>query len=620
MPLNSTASLCPRCAASLLAAPQTECSGSQDSNAPFTTPPLEELKPLFPQLEILEFLGRGGMGAVYKVRQKELDRIAALKILPPNIAEGSSFAERFSQEAKALARLNHPGIVTIYDFGKADGLFYLLMEFVDGTTLRRLLEGDRLSAREALTIVPQICDALQYAHDSGVVHRDIKPENILLDRRGRVKVADFGLAKLIGKALDPETQGTSASGSPLTHCGTVIGTPAYMAPEQKEHPGEVDHRADIYALGVVLYQMLTGELPTGSFVRPSRKVQVDVRLDDVVLQALAREPARRYQQVSEIKTAVEGIANQPETKSRSQAAPGRINLFQRFVPVVLTAFLTVMVLELSARALNLPGLHGFVSGFLAGGTALAVFMLAPRKPWLKLFLVGSVLTFLALLCVATLMTGAALVGLGALVLILGTSWFFRRDIEGEKGVSRVFAGVFVVIFGTASLLPFLLSDAYVGRVRLTLGSGQRETVVTQMEVIKSEAVSRQVVSNLQLTAKWGKRYTKGGVLSEQEALQLLQRCIQVGVVPGTRLIEICAWSPSGVEAAQIANEFATAYRRYVEQAAASGGDGMRVEIIDTALPSPRPARPNRPLNLALGALAGWILASMAAGLKAARKI
>ena len=155
-----------------------------------------DLAPLFPQLEILELIGQGGMGAVYKARQKELDRIVALKILPPGIGD-AAFAERFAREAKALARLNHPGIVTIYEFGRSNGLFFFLMEFVDGATLRQVLHGGRISSREALAIVPAICDALQYAHDQGIVHRDIKPENILLDRRGRTKVADFGLAKLM---------------------------------------------------------------------------------------------------------------------------------------------------------------------------------------------------------------------------------------------------------------------------------------------------------------------------------------------------------------------------------------------------------------------------------------
>ncbi|MCX6630483.1 MAG: serine/threonine-protein kinase, partial [Candidatus Solibacter sp.] len=207
------------------------------------------------------------------------------------------------------------------------------MEFVDGMSLRHLLEVERISAREALAIVPQICDALQYAHDHGIVHRDIKPENILLDRRGRVKVADFGLAKLVGQdALTPTLShpmgegGASAPGAStpppaaLTDAGKVMGTPQYMAPEQREHPTEVDHRADIYSLGVVFYQMLTGELPAKPIQPPSRKVQVDVRLDEVVLRALEKNPELRFQQVSEVKTALETIAT--TGSAAAPAAPG----------------------------------------------------------------------------------------------------------------------------------------------------------------------------------------------------------------------------------------------------------------------------------------------------------
>jgi serine/threonine protein kinase len=297
----------------------------------FEAPSAQDVARLFPQLEILSFIGQGGMGAVYRARQKELERIVALKILPPDIGRDPSFAERFTREAKALARLNHPGIVTLYEFGRADGLFFFLMEFVDGVNLRQLLAGDRMSSREALAIVPQICDALQYAHDQGIVHRDIKPENILLDRQGRLKVADFGLAKLVAhvpRASSSASSGGAPAANPeapergcctkvqagepalpeLTDAGKVMGTPPYMAPEQREHPQEVDHRADIYSLGVVFYQMLTGELPGQRFEPPSRRVQVDVRLDDIVLRALEKQPERRYQQVSEVRTAVETIA------------------------------------------------------------------------------------------------------------------------------------------------------------------------------------------------------------------------------------------------------------------------------------------------------------------------
>jgi len=278
----------------------------------FSPPSVEEIAQFFPQLEVLAFIGQGGMGAVYKARQKQLDRVVALKILPPGVGDDVAFAERFAREAKAMAKLSHPGIVTIHDFGQTDGLFYFLMEFVDGVTLWQLLNTGQVSPREALAIVPQICDALQYAHDAGIVHRDIKPENILLDRRGRVKVADFGLAKLVGIGAEPCAEGGAACGaSALTEAGKVMGTPQYMAPEQGECPQEVDHRADIYSLGVVFYQLLTGELPSRPIEPPSKRVQVDVRLDEVVLRALEKAPERRYQQASVLKTQVETIASTP---------------------------------------------------------------------------------------------------------------------------------------------------------------------------------------------------------------------------------------------------------------------------------------------------------------------
>lgn len=309
---SAPAGLCPACLLKQGAAADTLTGGA----VPFEPPTIEELAVKFPQLEILEFIGRGGMGAVYKARQRELDRIVALKILPPSVGDAPSFKERFTREARALAKLNHPNIVTLYEFGQAGGLFFFLMEYVDGLTLRQLLAAGRVAPREALAIVPQICDALQFAHDHRIVHRDIKPENILLDRRGRVKVADFGLAKLIEG--DEAAPGTPPGAIPmditLTNVSKVMGTPNYMSPEQLANPGEVDHRADIYALGVVFYQMLTGELPAKPIAAPSSRpgvVQVDVRLDEVVLRALEQNPERRYQQASVMKTQVENIAAQP---------------------------------------------------------------------------------------------------------------------------------------------------------------------------------------------------------------------------------------------------------------------------------------------------------------------
>ena len=320
LPAGALAGLCPACLLKAGAAADTVTGAKQP---PFNPPPVAELAAKFPQLEILELIGQGGMGAVYKARQRQLDRIVALKILPPGIGDEPAFAERFAREAKALAKLNHPNIVTLYEFGDAGGQFYFLMEFVDGVNLRQLLHAGRISPREALAIVPQICDALQFAHDQGIVHRDIKPENILLDRRGRVKVADFGLAKIIeGRDDATNFSATEKISGNLTDAGKAMGTPNYMSPEQKEHPDTVDHRADIYALGVVFYQMLTGELPDKKIEAPSKKVQIDVRLDEIVLRALEKNPELRYQQVSEVKTMVETIVATPGRASDASAEPG----------------------------------------------------------------------------------------------------------------------------------------------------------------------------------------------------------------------------------------------------------------------------------------------------------
>jgi len=271
----------------------------QGVTASFALPQPEALAALFPQLEILGLLGHGGMGAVYKARQRGLDRLVALKILPPQVSAEPAFAERFAREARALARLSHPNIVTVFDLGQSGPLYYFLMEFVDGVNLRQLLQSHRLTPPETLGLLPQICEALEYAHGEGIVHRDIKPENILLDQKGRVKVADFGLSKL----LQPGPKDLQ-----LTQSSQVLGTVHYMAPEQLEKPLEVDHRADIYSLGVVLYEMLTGELPLGRFELPSKKAAVDSRLDELVLRAMQRNPGRRCQQASEIRLELEAIA------------------------------------------------------------------------------------------------------------------------------------------------------------------------------------------------------------------------------------------------------------------------------------------------------------------------
>ena len=301
LPENPPGGLCPACLIGLNL--RTETAFTDDEAAAQPPLPPAQIAPHFPQLEIIQCLGRGGMGVVYQARQKTLNRFAALKLLAPERVRDPKFAERFVREAQALAALNHPNIVTIYDFGQAGGFYFLLMEFVDGVNLRHLLRERKFKPEEALAIIPSLCDALQYAHDRGIVHRDIKPENLLLDKSGRVKVADFGIAKMLGTA--PDGGPTPAGPADFTQGGA--GTPSYSAPEQKTDPQRVDNRADIYSLGVVFYEMLTGELPGGRLVAPSRKVQMDVRLDEVVLRALEQRPELRFQQASEVKTCVATI-------------------------------------------------------------------------------------------------------------------------------------------------------------------------------------------------------------------------------------------------------------------------------------------------------------------------
>ena len=312
IPENAPGGLCPKC---LLAGAAATTGAGATPDKRLAPPSIHSLAAAFPQLEIVELIGQGGMGFVYRARQPKLDRDVALKILPQAFAGDPAFAERFAREGRLLARLNHPNIVSVYDFGQANGFFYLLMEFVDGVNLRQAMRASRFTPGQALTIVPQVCEALQYAHDEGVLHRDIKPENILLDTKGRVKIADFGIAKMVG--ADQPASGITASGA-------ALGTPHYMAPEQIEKPAEVDHRADIYSLGVVFYELLTGELPLGRFALPSAKTPVNAQVDEVVLKALEKERERRQQSAGEMKTEVETASKggNPETASRQTSTTG----------------------------------------------------------------------------------------------------------------------------------------------------------------------------------------------------------------------------------------------------------------------------------------------------------
>jgi uncharacterized protein YndB with AHSA1/START domain/predicted Ser/Thr protein kinase len=286
------------------------------SQGGFALPSVAELAQRLPNLEVLEVLGSGGMGIVYKGRQPLLDRLVAIKVIRPDLGTDGAFQERFLREGRALAKLRHPFIVTVFDVHRAGDLYCLVMEYVEGSSLRQLLqEGNgSITERRTLDYVPQITEALQHAHEAGVVHRDIKPENVLVDTRGRIRLVDFGLATLLG----PTAPALASDDD------RVAGTIRYMAPEQISMPQSVDHRADIYATGVVFYEMLSREVPGPDRVPPSLKAGTDPRIDPIVMRAIEKDRDLRYQEARLMHLDLISLARSPETTLRVEqyiAAP-----------------------------------------------------------------------------------------------------------------------------------------------------------------------------------------------------------------------------------------------------------------------------------------------------------
>lgn len=334
------------------AAPKQHPDPSRVPNAP----PPEQLNQLMPHGRYLadSIVGQGGMGVVYRGIQVNLNRPIAIKLLRCGDGAAYAFEDRFRREAIAMAQLTHPNIVAIYDYDRIDDDYlFFVMEFVEGTDLAEIMRTGGMTPQLALLLLPQICNALEYAHSRGIVHRDIKPANIMVTRRGEVKVTDFGLAKKFDQI-----------NSFVTMTNMIMGTPEYAAPEQVDAHREVDHRADIYALGVMIYQMLTGQLPRGAWQPPSSKPGVDRRLDAIVIKAMMHDRNQRYQSVTEMRRAIEDITNKPllgtgQTKPLTRSP---VRKTQGLAPRVLLLEDDLLVRDVIHRNLSSAGLEVAESG------------------------------------------------------------------------------------------------------------------------------------------------------------------------------------------------------------------------------------------------------------------
>jgi len=241
---------------------------------------------------IEKLIGRGGMATVYKTVDVVNQRMVAVKVLKQKFSSSLKALARFDREFLALESLNHPNIVRVLDKGIEEGVNYFVLEYVDGASLSRLLRYKKLTLNTRAQILLQVASALDYAHRRGIVHRDVKPDNVLINRTGRAKLADFGIAQITQSAL-PLTS--------ITVTSSFMGTADYMAPEQRVDAGSVDHRADIYAFGVMLYETFTGKLPLGNFPLPSQlNPQLGKRMDGIILRAMRQNPEERYQSMSEL--------------------------------------------------------------------------------------------------------------------------------------------------------------------------------------------------------------------------------------------------------------------------------------------------------------------------------
>ena len=271
----------------------------------FVAPEASELAPLFPGYDIHDLIATGGMGAVYRAVQKSLDRTVALKILPMEFSEDAEFCAGFAAEAKAMARLNHPNLISVYDFGSVNGMLFIVMEFVPGKSIYHSANGVAIDPLVVIRLVTGICHGLAHAHENGILHRDIKPSNILLTTNAEPKIGDFGLARPIERKSEAGEM--------------IFGTPGYTAPEVMEAPQSVDHRADLFSVGVLLHELLTGKLPKADERSASMISGCDIQFDPIIRRAIDPETANRYTSAAEIASDLQSIASSPVTGPMAKA-------------------------------------------------------------------------------------------------------------------------------------------------------------------------------------------------------------------------------------------------------------------------------------------------------------
>ena len=317
--------------------------------------------------KVTEKLGQGGMGVVYKALDTRLDRYVAVKILPTESVSDAERRRRFVQEAKAASALNHPNIVTVHDLDSSGDVNFIVMEYVDGRTLDRLIGGKGIKLNEALGYAVQMADALSRAHSAGIIHRDLKPSNVMITACGTVKILDFGLAKLTEPA-EPDEQGAtiSADSKPCTEEGTIVGTAAYMSPEQAEGK-KIDARSDIFSFGSVMYEMLTGRRPfrgesraatLASIINQEPKAPRELvgdlpeEVERVLLRCMRKDPRRRWQHMDDLATVLQDLKEDSDSgklTAAGAAAPARSRRLLWLAPL-LALLIALIVLFVWQRA------------------------------------------------------------------------------------------------------------------------------------------------------------------------------------------------------------------------------------------------------------------------------